>query len=105
MAKFYGSIGYAVTEETSPGVWTKAITERNYYGDILRNSRALSGNDKVNDDVNISNEISIVSDSYAAENIYAMRYIKFAGTKWKIGSVEIQYPRLILNIGGVYNDG
>lgn len=105
MAKFYGSIGYAVTEETSPGVWTETITERNYYGDILRNSRSLSGNDKVNDDVNISNEISIVSDSYAAENIYAMRYIKFAGTKWKIGSVEIQYPRLILNIGGVYNDG
>ena len=23
MAKFYGVIGYAVTEETKPGVWTE----------------------------------------------------------------------------------
>ena len=104
MAKYYGSIGYAASEETAPGVWEETITERNYYGDILRNSRSLTGNDKVNSDINISNEISIVSDSYASENIYAMRYITLAGCKWKIESVEIQYPRLILSIGGLYHD-
>ena len=33
-----------------------------------------------------------------------MRYVEFMGAKWKISSVEVQYPRLILTVGGVYND-
>lgn len=32
MSKFYGSIGYAVTEEIRPGVRGEKITVRNYYG-------------------------------------------------------------------------
>jgi hypothetical protein len=32
-----------------------------------------------------------------------MLYVEFMGTKWKITNVEVQYPRLILSVGGVYN--
>jgi hypothetical protein len=103
MAKWFGKIGYADTVETKPGVWKEQITERNYYGDITRNTRRLQTSNQVNDDLNISNEISIVSDPYANENFHAMKWIEFMGTKWKISSVEVQYPRLILTIGGVYN--
>ena len=39
MSKFYGEIGYAVTKETAPGVYTETVEKRNYYGDLLRNSR------------------------------------------------------------------
>ena len=103
MAKFYGVIGYVVTTETSPGVWTEEEVTRNYYGDVIRNNRRLQSTDKINDNINISNEISIVADPFANENFHAMRYAEFMGTKWKIEMVEVQYPRLLLKLGGVYN--
>lgn len=103
MAKFYGPIGYGVTEETAPGVWTEKITERMYYGDITRNARKVQSSEQLNDDINIANEISIVADPFANENLHSIKYIGFMGARWKVTSVEIQYPRLILTVGGVYN--
>ena len=104
MAKFYGEIGFGTSIETSPGVYEDQVTTRNYYGDLIKNTRRLQSSGSVNDDVNISNHISIVADPYANENFYAMRYVNFMGAKWKISDVEVQYPRLILTIGGVYNE-
>lgn len=103
MAKFYGKIGYASTVETKPGVYEEQIVERSYYGDLIRNTRRLQSADQVNNDINISNEISIVADPYATNNFHTMRYAVFMGTKWKISNVEVSYPRLILTLGGVYN--
>jgi hypothetical protein len=103
MAKFYGAIGYAETIETKPGVWGEQITERTYSGDFIRNTRKLQIADQINDNINVANEISIVADPFAYENFHAMRYIDFKGAKWKITNVEVQYPRLILTMGGVYN--
>ena len=103
MGKWYGAIGFAETTETVPGVWTEQIIDRNYYGDLIRNTRRLQSADKVNDDINISNELSIVSDPYAINNFHSMRYAEFMGTKWKITNIEVRYPRLILTLGGLYN--
>lgn len=105
MAKWFGIVGYGITVETKPGVWTEKIVERDYYGDLIRNSRRLqSSSEKVNDDLTISNQLSIVSDPYAYENFHSMRYVKFMGAKWKVTDVEVQYPRLTLTLGGVYNE-
>ena len=103
MAKFYGAIGYAETVETAPGVWEEQITERNYYGELVRNTSRFQVSDQVNDNVNIANEISVIADPFATRNFHAMRYVEFMGAKWKITNVEVRYPRLILTIGGVYN--
>ena len=103
MAKFYGVIGYAVTKETAPGVWTEEIAEQSYYGDLTRNMRRLQDSGDLNDDINVANEISIVADPYANANFHSMRYVAFMGAKWKISKVEVQYLRLILTLGGVYN--
>lgn len=103
MAKWFGTIGFAETVETSPGVWEEQIVTRQYYGDLVRNTRRLQSSDKVNDDVNIANEISIVADPYANENFHAMRYAEFMNSRWKINTVEVQFPRLVLELGGVYN--
>ena len=103
MAKFYGSIGYAETVETKPGVWEERITERMYYGELVRNTRRLQDSGMLNDNINVANEISIVADPFANENFHSMRYVEFMGAKWKISNVEVQYPRLILSIGGKYN--
>ncbi len=104
MAKFHGAIGYAVTEETKPGVLSERNVVRCYDGDFLKNSRRLQTADGVNDNINIANEVSIVADPYAYSNFHSMRYIEYMGAKWKIKSVEVAYPRLILTIGDVYNE-
>lgn len=103
MAKFFGKIGYAETIETTPGVWEEKITEREYFGDLIRNTRSLQSGEQLNDDINISNEISIVADPFAYENFHSMRYVEFMNAKWKVSSVDVQYPRLILSVGGLYN--
>lgn len=105
MAKFFGVIGFNEgTVETNPGVWEQQVVERQYYGDLIRNSRRLQSTDQLNDDINISNEISIVADPYANANFHSMRYVEFMGAKWKITNVEVQYPRLKLALGGVWNE-
>lgn len=107
--KFYGIVGYCETvEETGDrkGNWIDGvIIERPYYGDVLRNTRRWdkSVNDSPNDDLNINNSFSIVADAYAYEHFYAMKYVNWMGTCWKITNVEVQRPRLILTVGGVYN--
>lgn len=101
--KWYGEIGFAETVETRPGVWEEQITKHNYYGDVIRNTRRLQ-TANLNDDINVSNEISILADPYAYQNFHSIRYLEFMGSKWKVTNVEVQYPRLILSLGGVYND-
>ena len=104
MAKYYGKIGYVNTVETAPGVWTESdVTERYYSGDIYRNSRRRESGEHLNDDININNEISIVADAYAYQNFAFLRYAEWMGTLWKITNVNVQHPRLILSLGGVYN--
>lgn len=103
MAKFYGPIGYAETVEVKPGVWKDQITERMYFGDLLRNNRKLQSSETLNDDINISNKISIVADPFAEQNFHLMKYVEFMGAKWKITNVEVEHHRLVLSVGGVYN--
>lgn len=102
MAKFFGVIGFNKSIEISPGVYGDH-TERQYYGDIIRNSRRLQSSDKVNDDISVSNQISVLADPYAVENFHDIAYVVWLGSKWKVTSVEVQFPRLILELGGVYN--
>lgn len=103
MAKFYGEIGYGFSVETSPGVWELQITEYKAYGDVIRNSRRLEEGSKVNNDLTVGNSISIVADAYAREHFFAMQYVKWAGTLWVVSNVDVESPRLILRLGGVYN--
>lgn len=103
MAKWHGKVGYAETVETQPGIWEEQITERPYYGDLIRNTRRLQNSGGVNDNVNIGNQISIVADPYANQNFHSMRYAEHLGVKWKVTDVDVQFPRLILSLGGEYN--
>lgn len=113
MAKFYGPIGYGVTVEESysdgtgethtNGVWTPAIVEKYYSGNVIQNSRRISAGESTNDNIDISNRISILADPYAMQHFHTIKYVKWMGAYWKVTSVEVQHPRLILSIGGVYN--
>lgn len=104
MAKFFGPIGYATLVETKPGAWDEEIIEKEYFGEVIRNNRRLQSSDKINDNINISNQISIIADPYAIQNFHNMRYVEFMGTKWKVSDIEVQFPRLLLTLGGIYNE-
>lgn len=103
MAKWHGIIGYAETKETSPGVWAETITKRKHFGDVTRLSSRWQSNDSATDNITLSNQISIIADPFARLNFSSMRYVEFMGTRWEISDVVVQYPRLILTTGGVYN--
>lgn len=105
MAKWFGKVGYRKPIETSPGIWEEEIVEIEYYGDFIRNTRRLnSTSDSVNDNLKISNRISIISDPYAMENFHQILYAEYMGIKWKVEDVDPEFPRLILSLGEVYNE-
>lgn len=104
MNKFYGPVGFEKTEETAPGVWMPKKTERNYSGDLIRSIGRYDTGNKVNSDFSLNDQISIVSDPYALENFQFIKYVIYLGTPWKVTSVDVNYPRLILSLGEVYKE-
>ena len=106
MAKYYGSVGFATTveSESSPGDWVSTIVERGYYGEVIRRKRSWNANSNLNDDITLSNEISILADPFAYQNLGEIRYVVWHGTKWRVTSIDVAHPRINLSIGGVYND-
>ena len=109
MAKYYGILGFVKTYEKEingvpSGEYVTDVIERHYRGDILQDNRRWSDStEKVNEDVTINNRFSILIDSFISDNLSYLKYINYFGADWKISSVEIQYPRMILTTGGLYN--
>ena len=104
MAKYYGNVGYIKTVETKPGVWMPKPVERPYFGDVIRNAKRFQNQSEgTNDDVFVNNSISIVADPYASENYPYIKYCRWNGIAWKVNDISVEYPRIILNLGGVYN--
>jgi len=102
--RFYGNIGYGLQTEIRPGVLDDVITERPYFGDVTRAARRMAeGTAEINSDITVTNTISIVADAFAQNHIFAMRYVVWQGVRWVVTNVEIQRPRLVLYLGGVYN--
>ncbi len=103
MARWFGIVGFGASVEQSPGVWADEITELSYYGEVVRDARRLSEADKLNKDISTSNSISVLADAYANENYIAIRFVEWGGVFWTVTEVEVQFPRLILRLGEVYN--
>jgi hypothetical protein len=103
MARYHGKVGYGSSTEGASGVWDDTIVEREYYGDVVRNTRTLSDGENLNKDLSVQNSISIVADAYANEHFFAIRYVEWAGERWTVSDVEVQRPRLILRLGEVYS--
>lgn len=103
--KWYGKIGFAITREDPPdsGIWKDDVTERNYYGDVGRLSRRWAAAGQVNDNLEINHEFSIIADPFALNNFQSIKYIEWCSKLWKVTQIEVQYPRLLMTIGGVYN--
>lgn len=103
--RFAGKVGFVNAAETSTDVHTEVADEKTYYGSVTKNSRRWENGDSKNDDLNISNTISIVANDYAYEHIGEMRYVWWLGKRWKITNLSVDRPRIILTLGGLYNGG
>lgn len=105
MARFFGEVGYGESIETpsDSGVWIDTITEVQYYGDVIRNTRSLDAGDNLNPNISVSNSISIVADDFAVAHFLNIKYVRWLGTLWTVTDVEVRSPRLILSLGSVYN--
>lgn len=103
MAKYHGKIGFVTFEETAPSVMTEVSVEREYFGNVTRVTKRWEKGEHLNDNLQVNNQFSIVADAYARDNLFAIRYITWMGARWQVTSAEVQYPRLVLTIGGVYN--
>ena len=104
MAKFRGIVGYVETQETKPGVFEEVSTKRVYKGDVIRKSRRIETSEQLNDNINISNQISIVADEYAYKHFSSIRFVQYMGSYWRVTDIEVNHPRLTLSIGGLYNE-
>ena len=103
MARYYGSIGFAVSEESCPGVWRDMITEKKYKGTITRNSVRWSVDSDASDKFRVDNAISVIADPYIEAHVSDIRYAVWLGQKWKVSSVQINSPRIVLQLAGEYN--
>lgn len=104
MARFYGNIGFGVTEEVRPGVWMDKFVERPYYGTETRVVARQEPAEKVNNDLTFNNEISIIADTYAYSHYAEIKYVVVMGVKWGVTAIRMDRPRLILNIGKVWKE-
>lgn len=105
--RWSGKIGYSVTVEDpiDSGVYKEQITERSYHGDIISSRLSYKNANQVNDDAIWSNQFSVVADRFAISHFHEAKYITFNGVKWKISNIEMQPPRLTINVSDVYNAG
>lgn len=102
--RFYGFVGYAASEEMSPNVYDDSINEYEAYGDVLQNIRKWATDTDLNDDLTTQNRISLIATPFMRENCSRIKYVRWLKTKWKVTAVTIQHPRIIVTLGGVYND-
>ncbi|MCA9367419.1 hypothetical protein KC887_04120 [Candidatus Kaiserbacteria bacterium] len=103
MAKYYGEVGYGLSVDKGNGIWEDRIITKTYYGEVIKDTRKLDTSSNLNGNVSIQNSITIVADDYAISNFSKIRFVSWSGVNWAVTSVEVQYPRLILRIGEVYN--
>lgn len=103
MAKFSGLVGYVTQEEKVPGVWVPVENPRKMKGDVIRQSASSQNGNKVNSDISLNHRVSLIGDAYAFGNYYNIKWIELHGRKWEVSSVEIERPRIIVNLGGLWN--
>lgn len=104
MARFSGLVGYVVEEETAPGVWRPVEKARMMKGDIIHQVSRHDKGDEVNDDVVLNHRISLIGDAYAFGNYYNIKWVKMDSIKWKVSSIEIARPRLLVSLGGIWHE-
>lgn len=105
MARFYGAVGFAESTEVRPGIYKEYYMERSYKGDVIKSNRRWTSSEYLNDKFEITNDISIIADTFANHHVGVMRYVRWMNQAFEITSamVDVERHRIILSLGGVFN--
>lgn len=102
--KWYGQIAFNNQTQVEPGIWESGDPiVRNYYGDVIRDSKR-DQLQRINNDIVLVNILSVIADPYLINSFHDILYVTYGGSKWRISSVENNYPRLILHFGNLYKE-
>ena len=71
---------------------------------MIKNYRRDSTGSNSNLDVTLSNQLSVVVDPFLLNSFHEILYVTYNGAKWRVSSVDIQYPKMILDFGGLYKE-
>lgn len=102
MSKFFGTIGFVRTKETEPGIYEQTVEERFFSGDITQTTASWNDAQRINGDLEINHTLSVICDNYLTQNMFALRYVNYAGRRWKVRKIEVRLPRMILTLGQEY---
>lgn len=103
MTRFAGLVCYGEQVETSPGIWETVEKQVVMKGDVMRQNSNNTNNGSINNDIKLSHRVSIIGDPYAFDNYFNIKWVYIDGRKWGVESVEIQRPRIIVSLGGLWN--
>lgn len=102
MTRYSGLVGYGQQVEVEPGVWDTEDKEVMMKGDLLRQNANIQDSG-INDKVSLNHRVSLIGDAYAFDNYYNMKWVTVNGFKWAVSAIELQRPRLIVTLGGIWN--
>lgn len=101
--RYSGVVGFIEKEiETEPGVFTTGYREHHVTGTLLSSSQNNRNNSSINNELSISNRLSIVADRYTYQNMRNIRYVSFMGETYYVTSITELRPRLTLEMGDVF---
>lgn len=104
MARFHGKVGFTIyIDDQTTGIADEQVVERTYFGTVTEHRRSWNPSDMVTKDLRLSNQISITADDFAFKHSSAICYCEYMGGLWEVSSIRVVRPRIILNLGGVYN--
>ncbi len=105
--KYSGNAGFRITDvEVEPDVFEPQVVVKKVRGDVVtsRYHHDQNGDKSTIDNIRITNQISLVADQFFMKHISNLLYVESQGVKWNVESFTIKPPRVILDLGGVYNE-
>ena len=102
MPRFSGKLGFVMTRETEEGVWLEEKIEIPIKGTIRSLYVRNDNNSSVNTNLRLTNEVSVLLNSKIATYLETLKYVVWKGSKWEVQSIGVNYPRLTINLGGLY---
>lgn len=102
MSRFSGKLGFVITRETEEGVWLEDVVEISVKGTIRSLWVRNNNNASVNTDLRLTDEISVLMDTKIKTHLETLKYVVWKGSKWEVQSIGVNYPRLTINLGGLY---
>lgn len=104
MARYHGRVGFLITcDDQETGIATEKAVEKPFYGTVHEHVRRWEDSGSLNDDLKLGNQISIVATDFAFRHASAIAYAEYMGQKWKVTSMRLKPPQIILTLGGIWN--